>query len=334
MQSSSGSAIAVQDLTKIYRDNVVAVDHASFEVRRGEIFGLLGLNGAGKSTTIKMLATIVSPTSGRAEVLGYDTMKEGLEIRKRIGVVQQLESYDRNLTARSSLSLYAALWGVDKKEALERINTLVEKFDLGDLLDRKIRWLSYGQRRRLQVMREFLHDSEILILDEPTVGMDVLARRSFLQFCKEKAKGGQNAIFYTTHIVSEAEYLCDRVALIHHGKIIALDSPKELKKKYTDLKTVSVVLKDSSGLSRLDAMLDGMRNVTSKEIVRDATEIRIVSPDPFRLIFDLSNFFQAEKDYELESISMTEPSLEEVIVRLVGDQTTTTTAKTVLEREA
>jgi ABC-2 type transport system ATP-binding protein len=320
MQAHS-DAIIVKDLTKIYTGNIVAVDHASFDVKRGEIFGLLGLNGAGKSTTIKMLATIVYPTSGEVEVLGYDSRKDGLEIRKRIGVVQQLESYDRNLTARSSLSLYASLWGVDKSEASERINGLVTKFELSDLLDRKIRWLSYGQRRRLQVLREFIHHSEILILDEPTVGMDVLARRSFLQFCKEKAKGGQNTIFYTTHIVSEAEYLCDRVALIHHGKIIALDSPKELKKKYTDVKTVSIVLKDTSSLAKLDAALDGMKNVTRKEIMKDASEIRIVSPDPFRLIFDLSNFFQSEKDYELESMSMTEPSLEEVIVRLVGDQT-------------
>jgi ABC-2 type transport system ATP-binding protein len=326
------NAISVRDLTKIYPGNVIAVDHASFEVRRGEIFGLLGLNGAGKSTTIKMLATIVSPTSGDAQVLGYDTLRKGLEIRKRIGVVQQLESYDRNLTVRSSLSLYASLWGVKKKEALERIDSLVARFELGDLLDRKIRWLSYGQRRRIQVMREFLHDSELLILDEPTAGMDVLARRSFLQFCKEKAKDEHNTIFYTTHIISEAEYICDRIALIHHGRIIALDSPKELKKKYTDLKTVSIVLKDSSRLLRLATALEGMRTVANKEIVEDNSEIRIVSPEPFRLIFDLSNFFQSEKGYELESVSMTEPSLEEVIVRLVGDQEASTT-KTVLERE-
>jgi ABC-2 type transport system ATP-binding protein len=312
-------AIKVQDLTKVYPGNIVAVDHASFDVKRGEIFGLLGLNGAGKSTTIKMLATIVSPTSGKVEVLGYDASKDGLEIRKRIGVVQQLESYDRNLTARASLTLYASLWGIEKSKVSDRVNMLVAKFGLSDLLDRKIRWLSYGQRRRLQVLREFVHDSEILVLDEPTVGMDVLARRAFLEFCKEKAKGEQNTIFYTTHIVSEAEFLCDRVALIHHGKIIALDSPKELKKKYTDVKAVSVVLKDNSSLARLGRALDGMKNVTKKEILEDASEIRIVSQDPFKLIFDLSNLFQSES-YEVDAMSLTEPSLEEVVVRLVGEQ--------------
>ncbi len=313
-------AISVEDLTKIYAGKVVAVDHASFRVKQGEIFGLLGLNGAGKSTTIKMLATIVSPTSGNARVLGYDISKEGLEIRKRIGVVQQLESYDRNLTARTSLALYASLWGVDKKEFSNRINALIDKFELGEVLDRKIRWLSYGQRRRLQVLREFLHDCEILILDEPTVGMDVLARRAFLDFCKERVKGEKSTIFYTTHIVSEAEYLCDRVAIIHHGKIIALDSPKELKKKYTDAKTVCVVLKDDSYLTKLVKVLDGMQNVTRKEIMEDTPEIHIVSQDPFKLIYDLSSLFQSDS-YEVESMSLTEPSLEDVIVGLVGDQT-------------
>jgi ABC-2 type transport system ATP-binding protein len=311
-------AISANNLTKVYPGNVSAVDSATFSVFRGEIFGLLGLNGAGKSTTIKILATIVKPTSGEARVLGFDVLKQGLEIRRRIGVVQQLESYDRNLKVRASLSLYASLWGVENRAAADRIDILVSKFGLGDVLDRKIRWLSYGQRRRLQVMREFLHESELMILDEPTVGMDVLARRAFLDFCKEKVKDERKTIFYTTHIVSEAEYLCDRVAVIHHGRIIALASPKELKKRYTDVKSVSVVLRDQENLMRLNRTLEGMNNVTRKDIVQDSTELRIVSADPFRLIYDLSTLFQLE-NYEVESISVTEPSLEEVIVRLVGE---------------
>jgi ABC-2 type transport system ATP-binding protein len=320
MQATTNhNAIVVQDLTKVYQGSIIAVDHASFAVSRGEIFGLLGLNGAGKSTTIKILATIVSPTSGSAEILGYDISKDGLEIRKRIGVVQQLESYDRNLTARSSLSLYASLWGVERSDAEGRIKNLVDRFGISDLLDRKIRWLSYGQRRRLQVMREFIHDSEILILDEPTVGMDVLVRRAFLEFCKEKAKQEGKTIFYTTHIVSEAEYLCDRIALIHHGRIIALASPKELKKKYTDLKTVSVVLKDNSNLTKLSNALDGMKDITKKEVFQDASEIRIASQEPFSLIYNISGVLKSE-GYEAEAISVTEPSLEEVIVSLVGEE--------------
>jgi ABC-2 type transport system ATP-binding protein len=310
------NAIICEDLAKHYND-VRAVDGISFSVKRGEIFGFLGLNGAGKSTTIKMLSTLVAPTSGSARVLGYDISKDDVEIRKRIGVVQQQESYDRNLKVEASLQLYASLWGLEHNEASKRIDFLLEKFGLKDKRDKKIRWLSYGLRRRLQVAREFLHDSELLILDEPTVGMDVLSRHTFLEFCKQQAAVGKT-IFMTTHVVSEAEYLCDRVAVIHHGKIIALDSPEELKKKYTDVRGVSVVLRDASSLKRLSASLDRMSNIGGKQVLEETNEIRIVSPDPFKVIYEISGLL--ETGYDVESISVTGPSLEEVIVRLVGEE--------------
>ncbi len=317
MTKSTDEAIISEGLSKYY-GQVRAVDDVSFAVKRGEIFGFLGLNGAGKSTTIKVLSTLVPPTRGSATVVGYDIAKDGFEIRKRIGVVQQQESYDRNLTVTASLRLYASLWNVDNDEASMRINFLVEKFGLKDSLNRKIRWLSFGLRRRLQVAREFLHDAELLILDEPTVGMDVLARHMFLEFCREQAAKGKT-IFYTTHIVSEAEYICDRIALIHHGKIIALDSPEELKKKYTDMKGVSVILRKNSDVQAFFMALDAVsKNLQKKEIVNGSNEIRIVSQDPFRLVSDLSELLQSQR-FEVESISVTGPSLEEVIVRLLGD---------------
>jgi ABC-2 type transport system ATP-binding protein len=309
-------AIVCEDLAKRYGE-VKAVDGVSFKVRRGEIFGFLGLNGAGKSTTIKMLSTLISPTSGSAKVLGYDITKDSFEIRKRIGVVQQQESYDRNLNVGASLQLYASLWGIERDEASKRIDFLLEKFGLKDKVDRKIRWLSYGLRRRLQVAREFLHDADLFILDEPTVGMDVLARHTFLEYCKLRAADGET-IFYTTHVVSEAEQICDRVAVIHHGKIIALDSPEELKKKYTDVRGVSVVLSNNSSLSRLSSALEGMKDISGKEILSETNEIRIVSQDPFKVIHDISSLIESD-NYGVESISVTAPSLEEVIVRLVGD---------------
>ncbi len=317
MTKSTDEAIISEGLSKYY-GQVRAVDDVSFAVKRGEIFGFLGLNGAGKSTTIKVLSTLVPPTRGSATVVGYDIAKDGFEIRKRIGVVQQQESYDRNLTVTASLRLYASLWNVDNDEASMRINFLVEKFGLKDSLNRKIRWLSFGLRRRLQVAREFLHDAELLILDEPTVGMDVLARHMFLEFCREQAAKGKT-IFYTTHIVSEAEYICDRIALIHHGKIIALDSPEELKKKYTDMKGVSVILRKNSDVQAFFMALEAAsKNLQKKEIVNGSNEIRIVSQDPFRLVSDLSELLQSQR-FEVESISVTGPSLEEVIVRLLGD---------------
>ncbi|MDG6907148.1 MAG: ABC transporter ATP-binding protein [Nitrososphaerota archaeon] len=314
---SVNEAIRTESLTKVYPGGIVGVDHASFAVNRGEIFGYLGLNGAGKSTTIKMLTTLISPTSGSAHIFGYSIAKQGLQIRRRIGVVQQQESYDRNLKVEASLKLYASLWGIESEEAERRINFLAEKFDLKDTLKRKIRWLSYGQRRRLQVAREFLHDAELLILDEPTVGMDVLARHAFLEYCKELAKNG-TTIFFTTHVVSEAEYLCDRVAVIHRGKIIALDTPRELKKKYTDIRGVSVVLKNRADAERLFADLNPSR-VAKKSFVSDSSEIRVSSDEPFQVVNDISRLILS-RGYDVETVSVTEPSLEDVIVRLVEEE--------------
>ena len=316
---SSGDAIIANDLTKKYAGEVVAIDHASFTVKRGEIFGLLGLNGAGKSTTIKILSTLVPPTSGSASVLGFDILKEGIDVRKRIGVVQQLESYDRNLTVRSSLSLYANLWDLKRSDVRKAINSLAEKFNLQDLLDRKIRWLSYGQRRRLQVAREFLHESDLLILDEPTVGMDVLARHSFLEYCRESAKEQGKTIFYTTHIISEAEYLCDTVAVIHHGRIIALDSPKDLKKKYTNVHVVSIILRNRADILRLSSDLDKIPLVQKKEEIPDSPGIRIVTQDPFAFVTEFAKIGESET-FEVESLTISEPSLEDVIVQLIGNE--------------
>jgi ABC-2 type transport system ATP-binding protein len=316
---SSSDAVIAEDLTKKYPGEVLALDHATFKVRRGEIFGLLGLNGAGKSTTIKILSTLVPPTSGDASILGFDILKDGIEIRKRIGVVQQLESYDRNLTVRASLSLYGNLWDVKRSEIPSAIESLVKKFGLQDVLDRKIRWLSYGQRRRLQVAREFLHKSDLLIVDEPTAGMDILARHSFLEYCRESAKDQGKTIFYTTHIISEAEYICDTVAIIHHGRIIALDSPKNLKKKYANVHGVSIILRNNDEVSRLSKNLDGFPLVQKKEETPDSPGIRVVTHDPFAFVTEFAKLVQSE-GFEVESLTISEPSLEDVIVQLIGKE--------------
>jgi ABC-2 type transport system ATP-binding protein len=339
-ESLACDAIVATDLTKVYGEKTTAVDRVSFFVREGEIFGFLGLNGAGKTTTIKMLSTLIPPTAGSATIFGFDLRRDGLEIRKRLGVVQQQESYDRNLTVESSLRLYAALWGIHGNEASEAVSALLAKFQLSELRRRRIRWLSFGQRRRLQVAREFLHDPSLLILDEPTVGMDLLARHSFLDYCRDTTKGGDGSnnnssnndieetrgegrktIFYTTHIISEAEYLCDRVALIHKGSIIALDSPSELKKRYADVKSVSVVLQNTSDAKRVARLVE--KSELAGEVQRvnlgaEPNELRLVSPDPFKLASEVSSLI-AGAGISSESISIAEPSLEQVVVRLVGD---------------
>lgn len=315
----SRETIRTVDLTKKFND-VVAVDHVSFSVAEGEIFGFLGLNGAGKTTTIKMLATLLPPTSGSIQVFGFDSSRQGLEIRKRIGVVQQKESYDRNLTVLNSLRLYGSLWGIPKDAAAKRIQSLLSQFGLEEFKNRKVRWLSFGLRRRLQVAREFLHDSLLLILDEPTAGMDVLARHLFLDFCKGTIKDRKTTIFYTTHIVSEAEFLCDRVAIIDHGKIIALDSPSELKRRYGGFKTVSIVAKDSADLNRFSSIVDKLpsQSIGAKQIDEENNEIRLISQEPFKLAYDVSSLL-VSNNFDPESISIVEPSLENVILSLLHE---------------
>lgn len=316
----SGEAIRTVDLTKRFDNNIVAVDHISFSVTEGEIFGFLGLNGAGKTTTIKMLATLLPPSSGSIHVFGFDVTRQGLEIRKRIGVVQQKESYDRNLTVLNSLRLYASLWGIPKDDAAKRIQSLLSQFGLDEFKNRKVRWLSFGLRRRLQVAREFLHDSSLLILDEPTAGMDVLARHQFLDFCKGTIKDRMTTIFYTTHIVSEAEYLCDKVAIVDHGKIIAMDSPSELKRRYGGFKTISIVSKDSSDFSRFSNIVDRLpsQSIGAKQIDEENNEIRLMSQDPFKLAYDVSSLL-VSNNCDPQSISIVEPSLENVILSLLNE---------------
>lgn len=317
--SSSSNVITTVDLTKMYEGNIRAVDCLSISVKKAEIFGFLGPNGAGKTTTIKMLSTLIPPTSGSINIFGFDASKQGLEIRKMIGVVQQKESYDRNLTVIDSLRLYATLWGIPKDEANSRIRRRLSQFGLDEYKNRKVRWLSFGLRRRLQVAREFLHDSALLILDEPTSGMDVLARHSFLDLCKETIKDGKTTLFYTTHIVSEAEYLCDRVAIIDHGKIIAMDTPLELKKRYGGFRTVSLVAKDPSDLNKFSKLADGLSSslIEAKEISSKDNEMRLLSKDPFKLAYDVSTLL-VNNGYDPESVSIVEPSLENVILSLLG----------------
>lgn len=318
--AESSEAITTNELTKIYEGNIVAVDKLSISVKEGEIFGFLGLNGAGKTTTIKMLSTLIPPTSGDIRIFGLEAANHGLEIRRRIGVVQQKESYDRNLTVLDSLKLYSSLWGIPKEAASKRIQSKLVQFGLDEFQKRKVRWLSFGQRRRLQVAREFLHDCSILILDEPTAGMDVLARHSFLDLCKETVKDRKTTIFYTTHIVSEAEYLCDRVAIIDRGKIIALDSPSELKKRYGGVKTVSVISNGPSDLDKFSKLIDGSSlNIRNKEINEKNYEIRLLSHEPFKLAYDVSELLIG-KGYDPASISILEPSLENVILSLLENQ--------------
>src|SRR5712664_5011820 len=230
--------VRVDELSRHFGDKV-AVDRVSFDIGRSEVFGFLGPNGAGKTTTIKMLTTLLPPSSGRAVILGHDLRTEGRKIREQIGVVQQQDSFDQGLSVETSMDIYGMLWDVPKAERRRKIEDLVHRLGMEEFLRKPTIDLSSGQRRRLQVAREFIHDMDLLFLDEPTVGLDPIVRRTLLDFFKERVREGLT-IFFTTHILEEAEYLCDEIAIINKGKIIAVDTPAELKNKFGREKTIKI----------------------------------------------------------------------------------------------
>ena len=193
-------SVFARSLFKSY-DGINAVDGIDLDVNEGQIFGFLGPNGAGKSTVIKLLTTLIQPTSGKISVLEIDTAEEPLSIRKRIGVVLQQPSYEPTLTVEKSLEKYGMMWDIDKKTRMSRTEELLTSFNLVDIRKKKNEDLSIGQRRRVQVAREFMHDMDLLFLDEPTVGLDPTARRQLLDFLKNKVKEKNLTIFYTTHVL-------------------------------------------------------------------------------------------------------------------------------------
>jgi len=230
--------LETNDLGYAYAPDRFAIRHLSVGLHRGEVLGLLGRNGAGKTTTVRLLTTLLPPTEGSATVLGMDLRTGGRALRSRLGVVLQSESLDF-VSVERNLTLYAFLWGVPREVAKSRAEEMIELFELEAARPRKPWALSGGERRRFQVARELMHDMDILFLDEPTVGLDAIARRRILRYLKVRAERGLSIIF-TTHILHEADLLCDRIAILHLGKLIALDTAEGLKQKYGGAREVSV----------------------------------------------------------------------------------------------
>jgi ABC-2 type transport system ATP-binding protein len=230
--------IQVSNLRKSY-GTLSAVDGISFDVDYGRVFGFLGPNGAGKTTTIRVLTTLVPPSSGTVKIFGKEIIRHSKEIKKRVGVVLQEPSFEANLTVERALELYGLMWSVPGEKRRDRIRELVDKFDLESFKNVKNDELSIGQRRRVQVAREFMHDMDLIFLDEPTVGLDPAARRLLLNYVRKHVQQGLTA-FFTTHIMEEAEYLCDEIAIINSGKIIATDTPAGLKQKCGGVKVVEI----------------------------------------------------------------------------------------------
>ena len=221
-------AIEVSGLRKIYRGGVQAVKGIDFEVAPGEVFGLLGPNGAGKSTTVGMLTTTIVPSAGTARLAGYDVVTQPRHARSVSSVVFQEAVVDSGLTGRANLDLHARLWGVPEAAATTRIDDLVEAFGLAALIDRSVGSLSGGQRRRLEIARALVSQPQVLFLDEPTLGLDPRIRHELLDVIAGLRSRQDMTILLTTHYLDEAQQLCDRVAIIHLGQIVALDTPTAL----------------------------------------------------------------------------------------------------------
>ena len=306
------SCIDVNHLSKSY-GSVEAVTDLILSVKKGQVFGFLGPNGAGKSTTIKLLTTLIRPSSGSLSILGIDAISNPLKIRSKIGVVLQQPSYEPTLSVEKSLDKYGMMWNISKTERKKRLEQLLKDFDLVEIRKKRNEDLSIGQRRRVQVAREFMHDMELLFLDEPTVGLDPEARRKLLDYLKNKVKTGLT-IFYTTHILSEAEYLCDEIAIIDKGKILTVDSPDALKNQFGKEKTIKIhLLKKQSDIDSL------LVDIPDYEINFDTGTTIIIHSEQSELILLRVLKILNENNIDIEDLSAVPTNLEDIFLKMMRE---------------
>jgi ABC-2 type transport system ATP-binding protein len=322
--------ISVYDLKKQYsRNSGYVLDNITFNVKNGTVFGFLGPNGAGKTTTLKILTTALNPSSGSVYIFGKDLFKNQLEIKKRIGVVTQNPSYEANLTTERALDLYGMLWGLrDKKTRKRKVNEVLRTFDLESIRNSKNDELSIGQRRRVQVAREFMHEMDLLFLDEPTVGLDPSARRQLLDYIKAHVKSGLT-VFFTTHIMEEAEYLCNEIAIIDKGRIIAFDTTGLKQKFGGGAKTIELTFKDALDeyfVNLLKATINKKNGNKDSGSIKSKSNIDVSGKHTITITVNnveeiISEILQvvSRHDLQIESISINPPSLEEVFLSIVND---------------
>jgi len=303
--------IEANDLTKRF-GTLVAVDHVSFSVEEGEIFGFLGPNGAGKTTTINMLITILKPTEGKASVLGFDVAKQGTNVRNVIGVVPQEYTADDDLTGLENVLLCADLYGIPRNASKDRAMDLLKLVELIDFNDKKTQTYSGGMRRRLELACGLINRPRVLFLDEPTLGLDVQTRTATWNYIRTLKKEFGMTLFMTTHYLEEADALCDRVAIIDHGKIVVAGSPEELKHSLGgDL--ITLAIKENDDVSGLIQKVEHVKEVRKEDdgAYRIKAEIGEVTT-PF-IIEALR-----KKGYTVTRLSLTEPTLNEVYLEYTG----------------
>jgi sodium transport system ATP-binding protein len=226
--------ITTNNLTKIFQDKkrgeIRAVDSVNMECKAGRVFGLLGLNGAGKTTLMRLLSTSLKPTSGTAQVAGYDIVAQPEKVKSKIGFLSSDTGLYNRLTAEETVRYFGRLNGMDDEKLKTRVGEIFDRFGMNEFKNRRVDKLSTGMRQKVSIARTFVNDPEVLILDEPTVGLDVVTSRSIIQFVKE-SKQADKCILFSTHVMWEAQKLCDDIAIIHHGKILDVGTLDQLRAK-------------------------------------------------------------------------------------------------------
>jgi len=300
-------AIAVHNLTKRYGD-ITAVDTISFEVKQGEIFGFLGPNGAGKTTTIRILTGIIKPDEGKATIMGHDIEKEPLQAKQIMGIVPEMSNAYVDLSAWNNLMLIGELYGVPKKQRAERAKRLLEKFGLYDRRNQLVRGFSKGMKQRLILCMALINEPAILFLDEPTSGLDVESAKLIREMIMELNDAG-TTVFLTTHNMEEANKLCNRIAIINHGRIAAIDTPEKLRVK-------------SSGLQSIEASFDYLVNTDDlakipciKQIEKMGDKIKFYTIDPNEALNRIMDYARSH-DLKIITLNTLAPSLEEVFLKL------------------
>jgi ABC-2 type transport system ATP-binding protein len=290
----------------------VAVDGVSFQVRRGEIFGFLGPNGAGKTTTISILTTLIGPTSGHAQIEGIDVLAHPHDVRRKLGLVFQRSTADEELTGRENMLIEAGLYGLSRAEIGAHVNELLTQMDLASAADRFVKTYSGGMRRRLELAVGMVHRPGLVFLDEPTLGLDPQGRAGFWGYIRFLRDSKGLTVFMTTHYLDEADQLCDRIAVIDHGKIIALGTPKELK---DSVGGDTLELSLAPGAADPSAMLSAMPGV--KAVSRSGDTYRVKCSNGESLV-PKAVLAASQAGIDVRGVTVIKPTLDEVFLQLTG----------------
>jgi ABC-2 type transport system ATP-binding protein len=308
-------AIEVENIVKRY-GAFEAVKGVNFSVAEGEIFGLLGPNGAGKSTLIRMMTTLIPLTSGRALVAGHDVAKEPDAVRRMIGVIPQALTSDPDLTVDENLSIYAKLYSVPKAERIKNIQEVLEAVDLVKWRGAQVKTLSGGMRRRVEIARGLVHNPRIFFLDEPTTGLDPVSRIAVWEMLSNLREKRKLTILITTHYMDEADKLCDRIAIVDHGTLVALGTPLELKHSVPGANVVEVHFDRET--KEWQARLEGLDGVTSVQ-AESAGYYRVLTSSGSRTTMQLVEL-AAQLGETLTSLSVQNTTLDDVFVHYTGRQ--------------